>query len=89
MSQSLPPEEAKLERHLSLTRPKDTVLALMLGTIAAWLATNHFGYQRGTEGWVLDVPSAALAGGLAFVLAAAIGFRLIRNWRIGKFYKSN
>jgi len=88
VSESQQSEDAERERYMRLTRPKDTVLALMLGTIAAWLATNNFGYQRGPDGWVLDWSSAALAGGLAFLGAAGIGFRLLRNWRLEKFFKS-
>lgn len=80
-------DDAKLAQHMKLTRPKDGTLALMVGTVAAWVATNRFGYEATDQGWRIDWLGFAGSGVVALVAAAAIAYRLLRNWRIEKFYK--
>ena len=79
--------DAELERYMVQMRPKDRVLALMVGVVAAWVATNNFGYVPTDEGLQIDWLWFAVSGVLALGAASAIAYRLLRNWRMEKFYK--
>ncbi len=78
----------ELDEYLERTKPKDGILALMAGTVAAWIGTNNYGYERVADGSLqVAMPDFAVVSVVAVAVAGGLTMRMVRNWRIVKFYK--